>query len=98
MSIVVDNASKQKPQLMTNNSELIHSATKTLQEDPKTAVSQKAKRDKQNARNIAVVDKKQEPVVPIKRPKPTQEMKLKNGNNKIQRYIKLKITNSKIKK
>jgi hypothetical protein len=36
---------------------------------------------------IALVDKKQEPEVPIKRPKQAQERKLKKGNNKIQRYI-----------
>ena len=36
---------------------------------------------------IALVDKKQEPEVPIKRPKQTQERKLKKGNIKIQRYI-----------
>ena len=38
---------------------------------------------------MANVDRMHEPVVPIKRPKKKQEKKLKNGNNKIQKYIKI---------
>jgi hypothetical protein len=36
---------------------------------------------------MALVDKNKEPEVPIKRPKQIQEIKLKNGKSKIQRYI-----------
>jgi hypothetical protein len=52
------------------------------------AVSKKAKNDKQKADIIAEVDKKQEPDVPMKRPKQIQEIKLKKGKINIQRYIK----------
>jgi len=37
---------------------------------------------------MAAVDRKQEPFVPKKRPKPTQEIKLKKGKSSKQRYIK----------
>jgi hypothetical protein len=33
------------------------------------------------------VDNKQAPFIPIKRPRPIQEKKLKNGNKSKQRYI-----------
>jgi len=36
---------------------------------------------------MAAVDRKQEPFVPKKRPKPTQEIKLKKGKSSKQRYI-----------
>ena len=36
---------------------------------------------------IAFVDKKQAPLIPMNRPKPAHEMKLKKGNVKIQKYI-----------
>lgn len=41
-----------------------------------------------NEIKIAAVDKKQEPAIPIKRPKKTQDKKLKNGNNRTEKYIK----------
>jgi hypothetical protein len=62
--------------------------------DPKTAVSIKQKTEKKKAKIIASVDKKQEPDVPIKRPKRIHEIKLRNGKSRIQRYIK---QNSKFK-
>jgi hypothetical protein len=37
---------------------------------------------------IANVDNIQEPLIPIKRPKQTQEKKLKKGKTKMQKYIK----------
>ena len=39
---------------------------------------------------MADVDKKQEPRMPIKRPKQTQEIKLRKGKMRIQKYIKNK--------
>ena len=39
---------------------------------------------------MADVDKKQEPRIPIKRPKQTQEIKLRKGKIRIQKYIKNK--------
>jgi hypothetical protein len=59
-----------------------------LHVEPITAVSNKANKDKKKAKKIALVDKKQLPEVPKKRPKPIQEIKLKKGKIKIQRYIK----------
>ena len=76
---------------------MIHSATRILQDEPKMAVSQKEKTERQKAIKIAIVDIKQAPVVPIKRPKQIQDIKLKKGNMRIQRYIKLKNNVSKIK-
>lgn len=87
INIVVERESKQKPQLATKSSDDNQGATKTLQVEPKIAVSHKAKREKQKDNIIANVDKKQDPEVPIKRPKQEQEIKLKKGNNNIQRYI-----------
>ena len=55
-----------------------------------TAVSKKHKTERKNAEAIAKVETKQLPDVPINRPKPIHEMKLKKGNIKIQRYIKKK--------
>jgi hypothetical protein len=55
-----------------------------------TAVSKKHKTERKNAEAIANVETKQLPDVPIKRPKPIHERKLKKGNIKIQRYIKKK--------
>ena len=59
-----------------------------LQIEPKINVSKQANNDKKKDKIIAVVDKKQAPEVPIKRPKQIQEIKLKKGNINIQRYIK----------
>ena len=42
-----------------------------------------------NENEIAKVAKIQEPKIPIKRPSKWVEKKLKNGNNKIERYIKI---------
>ena len=56
--------------------------------EPKINVSKQANNDKKKDKIIAVVDKKQAPEVPIKRPKQIQEIKLKKGNINIQRYIK----------
>ena len=85
--MVVERESKQKPQLTTKSSEFNHGAIKMLHVDPKIAVSHKAKTEKKKDKIIALVDKKHEPDVPIKRPKQEQEIKLKKGNNNIQRYI-----------
>ena len=40
-----------------------------------------------SVKKIANVDKKQAPFVPIKRPNPAQDMKLKKGKTKIHKYI-----------
>ena len=40
---------------------------------------------------MATVDNKQAPEIPIKRPKPIQLKKLKNGKTKIQKYIDKRI-------
>ena len=87
ISIVVESESKQKPQFTIKRSDDNQEAKKMLQLDPKTAVSWRAKRERKKDIKIALVDNKQEPEVPIKRPKQAQERKLKKGNNKIQRYI-----------
>jgi hypothetical protein len=65
ISIVVDNASKQKLQLIINNSECIHSAKKIVQVEPNKAVSKKLNTEQINAKAIAEVDKMQAPEVPI---------------------------------
>jgi hypothetical protein len=59
-----------------------------VQDEPRTAVSYKEKTDRQKDRKIAVVDKKHDPEIPIKRPKPIQETKLKKGRRIIQKYIR----------
>ena len=59
-----------------------------LQIEPKTSVSYKLKKERKNDKAIAVVDKKQAPAVPIKRPKQMHDIKLKKGKIKIQIYIK----------
>ena len=71
---------------MTNNSEINHSETNKLQTEPKIDVSKKVNSDKKNVKTIAEVDRKHAPLVPIKRPKAAQEIKLKKGKSKIQRY------------
>jgi hypothetical protein len=73
--------------LAIKSSEENQGITWILQTDPKTAVSNKLKTDKQKAKKMAKVDKKQAPEVPMKRPKKIQEIKLRNGKSKIQRYI-----------
>jgi hypothetical protein len=84
----VDRGSKRKPQLTTNNSETIQGLRIIVQLEPKTAVSYKAKTDKKKEVKIAEVDKKQQPEIPIKRPKHVQDKKLKKGRTRIQKYIK----------
>ena len=59
-----------------------------MQDEPKTAVSYKEKTERQKDRKIAVVDKKHDPEIPTKRPKPIQETKLKKGRRIIQKYIR----------
>ena len=59
-----------------------------MQLEPKTAVSYRAKTDSKNEVKIAEVDRKQEPEIPIKRPKQIQDKKLKKGKTRIQKYIK----------
>jgi hypothetical protein len=81
--------SKQKPQLTVKSSELIHDATKMLQHEPQIAASYTIKSAIKNDKKMANVDKKQDPAIPINRPKKKQEIKLKKGNNKIQEYINL---------
>jgi hypothetical protein len=56
--------------------------------EPIITVSYTVKTDKKKEQKRADVDKKHEPEIPIKRPKHIQEMKLKNGKIKIQKYIK----------
>ena len=58
--------------------------------EPKITVSNTRKMEMKNKIKIAAVDKKQEPAIPIKRPKKTQDKKLKNGNNRTEKYIKKK--------
>jgi len=82
-----DKPSKQNPQFATKSSEENHGVIWILQVEPKIAVSNTLKQDKQKAKKIAKVDKKQAPDVPINRPKPIHETKLRNGKAKIQRYI-----------
>ena len=87
INIVVDNESKVKLQFTIINSQLNHWNKKRLQVDPKITVSTKAKSERQKVENIAKVDNKQAPVVPIKRPNKIQLKKLKNGKTRIQKYI-----------
>jgi hypothetical protein len=56
--------------------------------EPRTTVSKKAKSEAQKEEKIASVDKIQEPLIPINRPKRVQVKKLKKGKVKIQKYIK----------
>jgi hypothetical protein len=60
---------------------------KISQFELKTTVSKKAKTEIKKDKKIAAVDKTQAPLIPIKRPKKIQEIKLKKGKMKIQRYI-----------
>jgi hypothetical protein len=86
-SITEESPSKQKPQLAIKSSDENQEVRWILQVEPKTAVSNKLKRDKKNAKIIASVDSKHAPEVPITRPKQIQDKKLKKGRIKIQRYI-----------
>jgi len=89
ISIVFDNGSKENPQLATKSSEHIHGVRCNVQIEPKIDVSKSVKTDKKNVKTIAQVDKKQAPLMPMKRPKAAQETKLKNGKISIQKYIKI---------
>lgn len=73
--------------MIFNNSQLSHGNKKIWHVDPRIAVSYTPKRDKKKDKIIAVVDNKHEPLVPIKRPKQLQEIKLKKGKINKQRYI-----------
>ena len=87
INIVVDKVSKQKLQFTINNSEANHSEINKWHVEFKIAVSKNENRDNKNVKKIANVDKKQAPFVPIKRPNPAQDMKLKKGKTKIHKYI-----------
>ena len=76
-----------KPQLTTSSSEVIHGVKKMVQVEPKMAVSYSANKERKNDKKIAMVDRRQDPKIPIKRPKQIQEMKLKKGKMRIQKYI-----------
>jgi hypothetical protein len=86
-NIIVDKGSKRKLQLTSNNSEIIHGAKKILHVEPIITVSYKAKTERKKEQKIAEVDKKQDPEIPINRPKQIHEIKLKKGKIKIQKYI-----------
>lgn len=90
INITVDNASKQKPQLTTKSSEVNHGAKKISQFEFRITVSKKANKERIKLKKIAKVDKIQDPLIPIKRPKQMQEKKLKKGNTNMQKYIKTK--------
>jgi hypothetical protein len=66
---------------------LIHENKKISQAELYITDSKRVNRDKKKAMIIANVDRKHAPEVPIKRPKQIQEIKLKKGNTRIQRYI-----------
>lgn len=90
--MTVDNESKQKLQLITNNSDVNQGAKKISQFELNITVSKKAKSDIKKDKKIAVVDNIQAPLIPINRPKQIQEIKLKNGKIKIQKYINVKFS------
>ena len=92
ISITVDNESKQKLQLITSNSEANQGVKKISQFELNITVSKKAKSDNKKDKKIAVVDNIQAPLIPINRPKHIQEIKLKNGKIKIQKYINVKFS------
>jgi uncharacterized protein YjaZ len=75
--------------LTTNSSDTNHGAIKISQLEPKTTVSKKAKSDAKKEEKIATVDKIQEPLIPINRPKRVQVKKLRKGKIRIQKYIKV---------
>jgi hypothetical protein len=79
--------SKRKPQLTTSNSELIQGVTKKLQFDPQIAVSYTINKAIKKELKMANVETKQDPEIPINLPKKKQDIKLKKGNNIIQKYI-----------
>lgn len=87
INITVDNESKQNPQLTTKSSDTNQEAKKISQFELKTTVSKKLKSEIRNDRKMAAVDKIQAPWIPIKRPKQLQEIKLKKGRTKMQKYI-----------
>ena len=87
INIVVDKASKQKLQLTIKSSEANHSEINKWHVEFKMAVSKNENRDNKKVKKIANVDRKHAPFVPMKRPNPAHDMKLKNGKTKIQKYI-----------
>jgi hypothetical protein len=93
-SITTDRESKKKAHSTASSSETIQELSNKLQEDPKITISKNPKSDKRKVNMIAEVAKKQEPDVPKNLPKQAQEMKLRKGKNKIQRYIILKWANT----
>jgi hypothetical protein len=73
---------------MSRSSVEIQGVKNTTQLEPKITVSKTRKIEIKNEIKIAVVDKKQQPEIPIKRPKKTQDKKLKNGKMITEKYIK----------
>ena len=63
------------------------------QHEPQTAVSYTINKAIQKEKNIEIVEIKQQPLIPIKRPKKKQEIKLKKGKTIIDKYIILKLVN-----
>lgn len=86
------NGSNRKPQLTLKISQLIQSAITKLQL-PAITVSKNAKSDIKNVINIELVDKKQQPKIPMNLPNNTGERKPRNGKIKIQKYIINKFKN-----
>ena len=86
-SIIAVKPSKQKPQLTFKSSELIQGVIIKWHEEPQIAVSNTIKIAIKAAHIIAEVDKIHDPKIPIKRPNKKQDIKLKNGNNIIHKYI-----------
>ena len=56
--------------------------------EPKIHVSKAANNESKNALKIAVVESIQQPSIPMKRPKKTQDIKLIKGKIRIQEYIR----------
>jgi len=93
-SIIIVNPSNKKPHSIRRSSQIIQGETTILQMEPQIAISYKPKTDNKKLVAIADVDIRQLPLVPIKRPKPAQDKKLKNGKINKQRYIEKKFQKS----
>jgi len=93
-NIIIVRPSNKKPHSIRRSSQIIQGEITTLQIEPQIATSYKPKTDNRKLVAIADVDIKQLPLVPIKRPKPAQDKKLKKGKINKQRYIEKKIQSS----
>jgi len=88
-NIIEVRPSNTKPQFTTNNSEFIHGAIKKLHVESQIATSNTINIAIKADNEIAVVETKQEPEIPIKRPNKKQEIKLKKGKIIMHKYIKI---------